>query len=303
MTDAPPERPAPPAPSASTIAGIVLFLGAGLCFTFLDVIAKYLSRDYSIVQVAWARYVFAIAVLMVMLPPHQRRRPFASAWPAIQVLRAALLVCVTLLFFLAISYLPLADVTAVGFATPLIVTALGALWLKEKVGLRRWIAVMVGFCGVLIIVRPAGTVHWAILIALVFASGNAVFQLLTRVLSRYDSPHVSTSYLALVGGIGLTLVVPFVWRSPDLWGWALHVVVGLMGGLGHYLLASAFGHAPASTLAPFAYLQLVWITIAGFAVFGEFPDRWTVLGAAIVVASGIYVFYRETRVRAAASAG
>jgi drug/metabolite transporter (DMT)-like permease len=297
MSDPAQDRSPAASPSSGIIAGIVLFLAAGLCFTLLDVVAKYLSRDYSIVQIGWARYVFAIAILVVMLPPGQRRRPLASHRPALQVLRAALLVCVTLMFFLAVSYLPLADVTAVGFATPLIVTALGAWWLKEKVGPRRWIAVLVGLCGVLIIVRPTGTVHWAILLALVFAFANAVFQLLTRVLSRHDSPHVSTAYLAAVGGVGLTAAVPFVWQSPDILGWVLHVVVGLMGGLGHYLLASAFGHAPASTLAPFAYLQLVWTTIAGLLVFGDFPDAWTILGAGILVASGVYLFYREARAR------
>lgn len=297
MNDPAAHRAAISSPPPGIIAGMVLFLGAGLCFTVLDVTAKYLSRDYSVVQVGWARYVFALAVLLAMLPPAQWRRPLASRWPALQLLRAALLVCVTLMFFLAVSYLPLADVTAVGFAAPLIVTALGALWLKEKVGARRWIAVIVGFCGVLIIVRPAGTVHWAIVLALVFAAVNAVFQLLTRVVSRYDSPHVSTAYLAVIGGIGLTIAVPFVWRSPDLIGWVLHVVIGLAAGFGHYLLASAFSHAPASTLAPFAYLQLVWATIAGLAVFGDFPDRWTIFGSGILVASGIYVFYREARAR------
>lgn len=297
MSQAPSERPASAGPAASTIAGIVLFLGSGVCFTVLDTGAKYLSQDYSIVQVAWARYVFAIVVLYMMLPASQRRRPLASAWPALQIARAVLLVLVTMLFFLAISYLPLADVTAVGFAAPLMVTALGALLLKEKVGPRRWVAVVVGFCGVLIIVRPTGTVHWAIFVALIFAACNSAFQILTRVVGRYDSPHVSTSYLAFVGGIGLSLAVPFVWQSPDLLGWVLHVAVGLMGGFGHYLLASAFSHAPASTVAPFAYLQLVWATLAGWLVFGDFPDHWTVLGAMILVASGVYVFYREMKVR------
>lgn len=297
MTDVTPNPGAASSPAPGAIAGIVLFLAAGLCFTFLDVTAKYLSREYSILQVAWARYVFALAVILLVLPPAQRRRPLGSARPGLQLVRAILLVAVTLMFFLAISYVPLADVTAVGFATPLIVTALGALVLKENVGVRRWAAVAVGFCGVLIVVRPSGTMHWAILVALAFAVANAVFQLLTRVLARYDSPHVSTSYLAVVGGLGLTVAVPFVWRSPDVLGWALHVFAGLMGGIGHYLLASAFSHAPASTLAPFAYLQLVWIAIAGLIVFGDFPDGWTVLGAAIVVASGIYVFYREARRR------
>lgn len=283
--------------SPSTMAGIVLFLFAGICFTILDVIAKYLSRDYSIVQIAWARYVFAIVAVMALIPRAHRRRPFVSARPWLQVLRAALLVLVTLMFFLAVSYLPLADVTSVGFATPLIVTALGALLLGETVGPRRWTAVIVGFCGVLIIVRPTGTVHWAVFVTLAMAAGNAVFQLLTRFLSRHDSPHVAASYVAFVGACGLSLIVPFVWKAPDLFGWVLHVAIGLAAGVGHYALASAFNQAPASTLAPFAYIQLIWITLGGFLVFGDFPDLWTVVGAGIVVASGIYIFYREARRR------
>jgi len=283
--------------SASTIAGIVLFLVAGLLFTSLDTIAKYLTRDYSIFQIAWARYTFAVVAMMALVPGAHRRRPLASAWPALQILRSALLAGVTLMFFLAVSHLPLADVTAVSFATPLIVTALGALVLRETVGVRRWTAVFVGFCGVLIIVRPTGTVHWAVFVVLVMAAGNAVFQILTRVASRYDSPHTSASYTAIVGAVVLTVAAPFVWKSPDLTGWILHIAIGLAGGAGHYALASAYNHAPASTLAPFTYLQLVWITVAGLVVFGDFPDGWTILGASIVVASGIYVFYREARRR------
>ena len=292
MTVIPPGRA-----SATTIAGIVLFLTAGLLFTSLDTIAKYLTREYSIFQVAWARYTFAVVAMMALVPPAYRRRPLASAWPALQLLRSTLLAGVTLMFFVAVSHLPLADVTAVSFATPLIVTALGALVLGETVGARRWTAVFIGFCGVLIIVRPTGTVHWAVFVTLAMAAGNAVFQILTRVASRYDSPHTSASYTAIVGAIVLTATAPFVWKTPDLLGWVLHVLIGLAGGVGHYALASAYNQAPASTLAPFTYLQLVWITIAGLVVFGDFPDGWTILGAAIVVASGIYVFYREARRR------
>jgi len=298
MTFIPPGRP-----NASVIAGIVFFLGSGLVFTGLDTIAKYLSQDYSIIQIAWARYTFAIVAMMALVPPAYRRRPLASAWPALQVLRGAILAGVTLMFFLAVSYLPLADVTSVAFATPLLVTALGALFLGETVGVRRWTAVAVGFCGVLIVVRPSGTVHWAVFVTLAMAAGNAVFQILTRVASRYDSPHTSASYTAIVGAVVLTVAAPFVWRTPDLTGWILHILIGFAGGVGHYALASAYNHAPASTLAPFAYLQLVWITIAGFLVFGDFPDGWTILGASIVVASGIYIFYREARRRREADKG
>ncbi len=283
--------------AASTIAGIVLFLASGLLFTGLDTIAKYLTRDYSIFQIAWARYTFAIVAMAALVPPAYRRRPLTSAWPALQILRGTLLAGITLMFFLAVSYLPLADVTAVAFATPLIVTALGALVLGEVVGARRWTAVFIGFCGVLIIVRPTGTVHWAVFVTLIMAAGNAVFQILTRVASRYDSPHTSASYTAIIGAVVLTVAAPFVWKSPDLTGWILHILIGFAGGFGHYALASAYNQAPASTLAPFAYLQLVWITIAGLVVFGDFPDGWTILGAGIVVASGIYVFYREARRR------
>lgn len=292
MSTTPPGRA-----SVSTIAGIVLFLLSGLLFTGLDTVAKFLTRDYSIFQIAWARYTFACVAMMALVPSAHRRRPLASAWPALQLLRSALLAGVTLMFFLAVSHLPLADVTAVAFATPLIVTALGALVLGEAVGARRWTAVFVGFCGVLIIVRPAGTVHWAVFVTLVMAAGNSVFQILTRVASRYDSPHTSASYTAIVGAVILTITAPFVWKSPDFTGWILHILIGFAGGAGHYALASAYNHAPASTLAPFAYLQLVWITIAGLVVFGDFPDGWTILGASIVVASGIYVFYREARRR------
>ena len=150
----------------------------------------------------------------------------------------------------------------------------------------------------LVIIRPGlGVVHWAALIALAMAAGNALYQLATRMLAGVDSAQTTIFYTGIVGAIAFSLFVPFFWTAPSLGGWLAMMALGVFGGLGHYLLIQAFTLAPASLLAPYSYTAIVWVTITGYLVFGDFPDGWTVLGAAIIIASGIYVFYREAYLR------
>jgi drug/metabolite transporter (DMT)-like permease len=202
------------------------------------------------------------------------------------------------MFFTSVSFLPLADVTAIGFVAPLILTGLAHFVLAEKVGVRRWAAIFVGFCGVLVIIRPGFDVmHWAVFVVLAMAASNAVYQLATRMLAGVDSAQTTIFYTGIVGAIAFSLFVPFFWTPPSLAGWLSMMALGLFGGLGHYLLIQAFALAPASLLAPFTYTAIVWVTILGYLVFGDFPDAWTMAGAAIVIASGIYVFYREAYLR------
>ncbi len=290
--------PVPERPPGNMARGIVFFLVTGFGFAILDTTAKYLTQNYSVFQIAWARYTFAIMFMLPFLLRAGGGNPLVSGKPLWQIGRGVLLMVVTTLFFLVFSFMPLADATAIGFISPLIVTALSAVLLKERVGPRRWTAVAVGFLGVMVIVQPgSGTFHWAALLALAMATGHAVFQIITRAVSRYDSALVSSFYGAIVGAVVLSFVMPFIWISPSAFHWVLMVGMGALGAVAHFTFAKALGYAPASALQPYAYLQLVWASITGFMVFGDIPGWGMIIGGLIVVASGIYIFSREATLR------
>jgi drug/metabolite transporter (DMT)-like permease len=286
------------APAASR--GIAFVLLAWLLFAGMDAGSKLLAEDYSIIQILWVRFV-SLAVIAAWLARRQggsgalRTRRF---W--LQSLRSLLLVTEIGLFILTITVLPLAETHAILAVTPLIVTALSVPLLGERVGLRRWSAIGVALIGVLIILRPGpGMGHPIALVALLCALMFALYQILTRIVSRVDPPLTTLFYTALVGVGGLTLIIPFYWTTPDLAGWALFGLVAALGASGHFLLIKALQLAPASTLQPFSYTILIWATVVGFLVFGNLPDLLTVVGAIVIAASGIYAFARERRLRAA----
>jgi drug/metabolite transporter (DMT)-like permease len=286
--------------ASATFRGIALYLAAIFLFACLDTLAKYLTRDYNVMQIAWGRYAFHAAFLLFLMPRHGVWRPLRSARPGFQVIRAFLLMVVSLLFFISVSFLPVANVTAIGFVAPLILTALAHFVLHEKVRIRRWAAICAGFIGVLVIIRPGlGVMHWAAFIALAMAACNALYHLATRMLAGIDSAETTIFYTGLVGALGFSLLVPFFWEATDLVGWLGMIAIGLFGGLGHYMLIQAYTLAPASLLAPFSYSAIIWVTILGYLIFGDFPDGWTSLGTSIIIASGIYVFYREAKLRRA----
>jgi drug/metabolite transporter (DMT)-like permease len=194
--------------------------------------------------------------------------------------------------------LPLADTHAILAISPLIVTALSVPLLGEKVGIRRWTAVGVASIGMLIVLRPGfGAMHPMALVALLCACMWSLYQVLTRIVSRTDPPLTTLFYTALIGALALSVIGPFYWQEPDAMGWALFALVAVLGAGGHYLLIKALQLAPASLLQPFAYTVLVWATLVGFLVFGNLPDLPTVLGALIIVGSGLYTFARERRLR------
>jgi drug/metabolite transporter (DMT)-like permease len=293
--------PALDRPAATTASqGIACVLAAWLLFACMDAGSKLLAEDYSIIQILWVRFV-SLAVIAAWLARRQggsealRTRHF---W--LQSLRSALLVVEIGLFILTITVLPLAEAHAILAVTPLIVTALSVPLLGEHVGLRRWSAIGVAFAGVLIILRPGlGAVHPIALLALVCSVMFALYQILTRIVSRADPPLTTLFYTALVGVGGLSAIIPFYWTSPDLEGWALFGMVAALGASGHFLLIKALQLAPASTLQPFSYTILIWATLVGFLVFGNLPDLLTVVGAIVITLSGIYAFARERRRRAA----
>lgn len=287
--------------------GILFLLGSGLVFTFLDSLAKETALILPVLQVAWGRYLFHF----IFLPfygdrPFDRsswsaggwKRLFATQHPWLQIIRSFLLLAATLFFFGAVHYVPLADAGAVAFLEPLLITALAHFFLGEKVGLRRWAAVAVGFIGVLVVVRPGfGMAHWGVLLALGSAACGSVYSTLTRVVSRDDSAATSLAYSGISGVVGLSLVMPFVWQPADGMVWLMFFGLGITGGLGHFLMIKAFSVAPGGTLAPFIYVQILWMVIVGWIWFGDWPVTSTWIGIALIVGSGLYALHRE-RVRA-----
>ena len=238
---------------------------------------------------------FALAVARRRAPLRQALR---SARPGLQVVRSLALLGDMLLFVVAVGLLPLADTHALIATFPLMVTALSPLLLGEAVGLRRWLAVGAGFVGVLLILRPGLSVlQPGSLPALAAAFFFALYTILTRKVGRHDPPEVSLAYIGIVGIVLMTFIGPFFWQPPTLKSWALLALIGVMAAFAHLLLIEALKVAPASLLQPFNYLFVLEATVLGYLVFGQFPDRWTIAGAAIVVASGLYVIHREYRLR------
>ena len=273
--------------------GVLLMLATTFMFVSLDAMAKYLSQTHPVLQVVWARYFFHALVLVVLLrgtlPMHVRTRK-----PVLQLLRSALLLATTALFFLGLRSLKLVDASSIMLAGPLLVTALSMPLLGEQVGPRRWGAVLVGFVGALVIVRPGtGMMQPAAVFPLMAVVCYAGYQIATRRLSRHDSAVTSIIWTASVGGLFTTIVLPWNWVTPDAFGWLLMVALGALGAASHYTLIRALSIAPAAFVAPFGYTNMIWSTSVGVLVFAELPDAWTLIGAAIIIASGLYVLRRE----------
>ncbi len=285
-----------PARSAN---GIFLMLFAVLIFAAQDVVTKFLGANFHVSQILLMRFA-AFAVFAAWLA-HRKQglgSTIRSKHPVQQIVRSALLTGEIALFAFIVYSMPLADLSALFAATPLIVTALSVPFLKEDVGIRRWLAVGVGFIGVLIILRPGmGVMHPYALLGIFAAFVFAIYIIMTRRLSRTDSNETSLLYLAWTGFVMSATVGPFFWVWPDAYSWMLLLTLAMTSILGHTLFVMALEVTPAAVLQPFQYTSLVWAALFGFLIFGDIPDRYTVLGAAIIVASGLYTLYRE-RVRA-----
>jgi drug/metabolite transporter (DMT)-like permease len=298
----PPSSPTPTHDAAEArrarLTGIALMCGAVGCFSFLDASAKYLGRHVDVLEVVWARYTFGFILALIWSNPLTRPALLRTARPILQIGRSALLLGSTTLNFFALKYLQLDQALAIAFATPFLVAALSGPVLGEWVGPRRWAAIAVGFLGVLVVTRPGlNAVHPAALLSAAGSLCYAVYALTTRILARTDSNQTTLFYSNLVGAVVMLPVVAAVWTTPDsfLIG-ALMLAAGALASIGHYLLIVAHRLAPAAVLSPFMYTQLAWTVALGYAVFADVPNRWTLAGAGIVVASGLYLLHRE-RVR------
>ena len=269
------------------------------CFACLNAMSKTLSTSgYPVIQVIWARYVFAFVFMLAMFLPRSGRQLFAIRRLWTQVLRGMLLFFSSYLFFHGVVYLPLATAAAISLSSPIIVTALSPKLLGEQVGPRRWAAVGVGFVGALIVVRPGhANFEWHALLIVASTICSSFYQLFSRRYGQTERPDASATVATIVGTLAASPFVPFEWMTPtSAWHAALFVGMGIMAGTGHYFLTIAYSQAPASVVTPFNYTQLIGSTILGYAVFGDFPDFWTWIGAAVIIASGLYIGYRE-RVR------
>ena len=276
--------------------GIFLYCSAIFLFVVMDSIVKYANQTYEPLQVVWARYFFHMLLMTLVLAPKLRMSLVRTAKPKLQIFRSMLLLGATVCFFTALKFVPLADAGAMGSSSPLFVTVLSVLILGEKVSVRRWTAVIVGFCGALIILRPGlGIVHPAMFLVVCMSIFYASYQIATRKLAGVDSSYTTIFYTALVGTIVMSAVAPFFWVAPDLFGWGMLALIGLIGGVSHFLIILAFTYTSASTAAPFSYTQLLWTAIFGYFAFGDLPDEYTILGAIIIVGSGLYILYRERK--------
>ncbi len=283
-------------PSASQpFLAISLICVSTLFFSAMGACAKWLAADLPVVQIIWGRYFFHALLIVVLFP---RRAPslLASGRKDLQVLRSVLVLGATVCAFTALRYLPLASVAALGFVGPLLVLGLATVFLGERVGLARWIAVATGFVGVLVILRPGlGVMHWASLLPLMMAACYATYQVLTRVIRGLAPPLTSLFYTALVGTVAASCVVPFYWVPLSPGQWAGMIGAGFFGGAGHLAVIKAYESAHASRVAPFVYSELVWAIAIGWAVFAQLPDLWTLAGSALLVATGLYLLNPRTR--------
>lgn len=305
-----------PAPSHATAAGreraaftqgLLVMVGAMVILPAMDALAKYLSATVSPAQLGWARFAFQTLLMLPLVVRSAGWRGLLPRRPWLNACRGALIAVSGTSFFAAVKYMPLADAMAIFFVAPFILTLLSALVLGEPVGWRRRSAVAVGFVGALIVIRPSyGVFGWVALLPLATAALFSVYLVLSRRAAAADS----AAAMQFSAGLAATVVMSAVLAAGTLLGapelmagraaasaWALMAAIGALATVGHLMVVHAFRVAPASVLAPFQYLEIVSATVLGYLLFGDFPDGWKWLGIAVIVGCGIYVYWRESRVR------
>lgn len=277
---------------------IGLICVAVLCFSLLDTSAKWLGQSMNPLQVVFVRYAGSMALVFILINPWTRPGVLRTKKPGLQWTRSILLLASTALNFVALRYLQLAETISIMFAGPLLVALASGPLLGEWPGPRRLAAIGVGLIGVLVVTRPGfGGMHPAALLVVGACFCYAFYSLSTRMLAGHDSSETTMVYSGAAGTLATVPLLPWIWETPQTaLTWAVMVAAGALGGFGHWLLILAHRLAPATVLAPFIYSQIVWMLLLGWFVFGQLPDQWTFVGAGIVVASGLYLLYRE-RVR------
>jgi len=260
----------------------------------MDTIAKYLSSDLSFFQITWARYFFTVFFALPFMFFFFRKNLTWTTQPKLQILRGLTLFIANVLFFYSISVISMAKALTLAFVAPLITTALSPIFLGEKVGFRRWSAVIIGFLGSLIVIRP-GFIEFNLASVAALGTGffYGIYLIITRKLHSSDNPLLTLLLTGVVGALVSSFLVPVVWSYPTFNQWSLLALMGIFACLGHLFLILSLKYADASKLAPFGYFEIVTKIILGFYFFGDFPHYWTWVGLAIIVCSGIYISLRE----------
>lgn len=271
------------------LAAIAIMCLASLCFIAMHGFIKTVRGDVSIGMIIWSQYVIQALLLTGLLAP-RLSRVISRQMLGVQVLRALALMAAVSGMFVAVGLMPLADAITIGFVAPLMIAAAASWFLKERVTQSQWLAILIGFGGVLIVIRPGSSIFDAAsLVPLGAAVCVALYQTLTRPISRVVSP-TSMLYTATLVGLAVSsLALPLTWQTPDLRQIGFLVIAACLGAAAHFLLIRAYHAAPASLVAPFAYSEIVWASAIGFAAFGDLPDGATLLGGAVLVASGLYL--------------
>jgi len=290
----PQPQPNPPLMMSSSFIGTMLFLAAFAVMPAMDSIAKHLGDHLNLVQITWGRYFFHFLFLAPVVLYRYGLKALKPERFILQVLRGGFLLAATLFFFGAIVLMPIADALAIAFVSPFLVTILSPFLLGERIGLFRISAVLIGFIGTLIIIRPgAETISIGALMALGTGTMYAFYSIATRKLSGTAPPIVTLAFTALLGTIVMSAALPFYWSPLELSDIGWMIGMGFFGALAHYFFIKAYDYAEASFLAPFGYSEIISATLFGWIVFGDFPDVWTWVGTIIVIASGVFISIRE----------
>ena len=271
-------------------------------FAVLDTSTKFVSASVPVLMALWVRYMFQAVATTALVLPMRGRSVLRTAHPKFQFLRGVLLMMSSLLAFFSLKYMPVGEFTAIAMISPLVITLLAAVALKEHVSVARWLLVLGGFAGTMIIIRPGhANFAWTMLLPLGLVVTNALFQVLTSKMARTEDPVTMHIYTGWVGSILITIFLPFVWvplPSVVLWGWLL--LMGLAATLGHFMLILAYQRAPAATLTPYLYTGIGFAMLGGWLVFSHVPDTWSIIGMVMIAvcgALGAWLAVKEGRLR------
>ena len=277
---------------------IILNLSAWVMLPIMDGFAKYLSSTIPVLQITWSRYFFTVIIVLPVMVIFFKKNFKWTEQPKLQLIRGLLLFCANILFFYSISVISLAKALTLAFIAPLIVTILSPILLDEKVGFRRWVAVITGFIGSLIVLRPGFVeINLATIAALGTGFLYGIYLIVTRKLHNSDHPLLTLLLTGVVGAIIGSLIMPTVWVQPTLTEWYMMFAIGFFASIGHLFLILSLRYADASKLAPFGYFEIITNIIIGYYFFNHFPDSWTFLGLFVIISSGIYIFKREAFIK------
>lgn len=282
-----------------TLRGIMYILIAVNMFPFMNIMVKVLSADYHTVQLVWARYAGHFLFVLMLFLPRRGLALFRTTQPVMQIIRSLMLFTSTSCFFFGLNYISVPTASMINFTSPLIATVLAIPLLGEKVGIRRILAVMAGLIGAAIILRPGSVEsHWAMFVGLGSAAAYAGYQLLTRYIAGGDPAETAITYTAVVGAVVTSFALPWFWQTPrDLLDLAQFIAIGCIGGTGHFFVIRAFQYGEVSVITPFNYAQLVIAILLTYIIYGDLPEFYSWIGAAIIISSGIYITFRESRRR------